>query len=249
LFDIIQFLRTARQPVTAATLTAEVEVNVRTIYRDIVTLPARRVPIEGAAGLGYVLRRGFDLPPLMFTADELDAIAVGARLVRRLPAFGRASARKIEDMLVGAGHGHELDQLARRRQEADEPGDPAAVGATVAQDLKLHDVLAVINRRGPVERDRRCPFQAVDIDVKRGHLSLSLVLLTSPPWRRTADSVLSGMRRLRSAAARASSCRAWQVGTGWTGSNGGWTRHCGWPMRPGRWRCGCVRHLAGRRAR
>jgi len=84
LFDIIQFLRTARQPVTAATLAAELEVNVRTVYRDIATLQARRVPIEGAAGLGYVLRRGFDLPPLMFTSDELDAIAVGARLVRRL---------------------------------------------------------------------------------------------------------------------------------------------------------------------
>ena len=51
----------------------------RTVYRDIATLQARRVPIEGAAGIGYVLRRGFDLPPLMFTEDEVEAIAVGAR--------------------------------------------------------------------------------------------------------------------------------------------------------------------------
>src|ERR1041385_5981152 len=84
LFDIIQRLRTARGPMTAAARADELEVTVRTVYRDIATLQARRIPIEGAAGIGYVLRRGFDLPPLMFTADELDAIAVGARLVRRL---------------------------------------------------------------------------------------------------------------------------------------------------------------------
>ena len=84
LFDIIQTLRVAGKPMTAATLAERLEVTVRTVYRDIAALQASRVPIEGAAGIGYVLRRGFDLPPLMFTADELDAIAVGARLVRRL---------------------------------------------------------------------------------------------------------------------------------------------------------------------
>ena len=84
LFDILQALRVARQPMTAATLAERLEVAVRTVYRDIATLQARRIPIEGAPGIGYVLRRGYDLPPLMFTADEIDAIAVGARLVRRL---------------------------------------------------------------------------------------------------------------------------------------------------------------------
>jgi predicted DNA-binding transcriptional regulator YafY len=84
LFDIIQTLRVATAPMTAATLADQLEVTVRTVYRDIAALQASRVPIEGAAGIGYVLRRGFDLPPLMFTADEIDAIAVGARLVRRL---------------------------------------------------------------------------------------------------------------------------------------------------------------------
>jgi predicted DNA-binding transcriptional regulator YafY len=84
LFDIIQTLRVAGKPMTAATLAGQLEVTVRTVYRDIAALQASRVPIEGAAGIGYVLRRGFDLPPLMFTADEIDAIAVGARLVRRL---------------------------------------------------------------------------------------------------------------------------------------------------------------------
>src|ERR671927_429565 len=93
LFDVIQRLRTASRPVTAAALAAELEVTPRTVYRDIATLQARRVPIEGAAGVGYVLRKGFDLPPLMFTIDEVEAIAVGARLVKRLkdPALQQAA--------------------------------------------------------------------------------------------------------------------------------------------------------------
>ncbi len=84
LFDVIQALRTQKAPMTAATLSERLEVTVRTVYRDIATLQARRVPIEGERGIGYVLRKGFDLPPLMFTTEEVDAIAVGVRLVRRL---------------------------------------------------------------------------------------------------------------------------------------------------------------------
>ena len=67
LFDIIRILRAASQPVTAAAIADELEVTVRTVYRDVATLQARRIPIEGAAGVGYVLRRGYELPPLMFT--------------------------------------------------------------------------------------------------------------------------------------------------------------------------------------
>jgi predicted DNA-binding transcriptional regulator YafY len=102
LFDIIQLLRTATAPVTAATLAAELEVTPRTIYRDVATLQARRVPIEGAAGLGYVLRRGFDLPPLMFTSDEIEAIVVGARLLRRTGDVGlqEAAARVLSKVEV-----------------------------------------------------------------------------------------------------------------------------------------------------
>jgi predicted DNA-binding transcriptional regulator YafY len=84
LFEIIQILRTARGPVTAAALAESIEVTVRTIYRDIATLQSRRVPIEGAAGIGYLLRRGFDLPPVMFTLEEVDAIALGTRMVKRV---------------------------------------------------------------------------------------------------------------------------------------------------------------------
>jgi predicted DNA-binding transcriptional regulator YafY len=93
LFDIIQALRSRKKPVTAAQLAEELEVTPRTVYRDIATLQARRVPIEGAAGVGYVLRKGFDLPPLMFTIDEVEAIAVGARMLKRVkdPALQQAA--------------------------------------------------------------------------------------------------------------------------------------------------------------
>ena len=94
LFDIIQVLRLARTPITAAAIAAELEVTPRTVYRDIATLQARRVPIEGAAGLGYVLRRGFELPPLMFTEEEAEAIAVGLRLLRRTGDPGLAAAAR-----------------------------------------------------------------------------------------------------------------------------------------------------------
>jgi len=93
LFDIIQALRSSKKPMTAAALAGELEVTPRTVYRDIATLQARRVPIEGAAGVGYVLRKGFDLPPLMFTIDEVEAIAVGARMLKRVkdPALQQAA--------------------------------------------------------------------------------------------------------------------------------------------------------------
>jgi biotin operon repressor len=94
LFDIIRILRTAAQPVTAAAIAEELEVTVRTVYRDVATLQARRIPIEGAAGVGYVLHRGYELPPLMFTEDEAEAIAVGVRLLARTGDPGLQKAAK-----------------------------------------------------------------------------------------------------------------------------------------------------------
>jgi predicted DNA-binding transcriptional regulator YafY len=93
LFDILLALRAAPRPMTAAQLAERLEVAPRTIYRDIATLQARRIPIEGEAGIGYVLRAGFELPPLMFTLDEIEAIAVGTRLLQRLkdPALNAAA--------------------------------------------------------------------------------------------------------------------------------------------------------------
>jgi predicted DNA-binding transcriptional regulator YafY len=81
LLDLIQALRRRRRPATAATLAAELGVSERTIYRDIATLSGQGAPIEGEAGLGYVLRPGFLLPPLMFDDDEIEALVLGLRWV------------------------------------------------------------------------------------------------------------------------------------------------------------------------
>ena len=80
LFEIIEILRRARRVVTAREIAQELEISPRTVYRDIADLMARRVPILGEAGVGYVLGADYDLPPLMFTAEELEALAFGLRV-------------------------------------------------------------------------------------------------------------------------------------------------------------------------
>lgn len=80
LFQVIQLLR-RRHVATAAALARELAVSERTVYRDIRDLVSSGVPIDGEAGVGYTLRRGFDLPPLMFTAEEIEAMVLGARVV------------------------------------------------------------------------------------------------------------------------------------------------------------------------
>lgn len=81
LFQIIQILRRSPRPVTAAALAEELEVSQRTVYRDMSDLIGQRVPIEGEAGLGYLLASDYDMPPLMLTPDELEAVVLGAQWV------------------------------------------------------------------------------------------------------------------------------------------------------------------------
>jgi predicted DNA-binding transcriptional regulator YafY len=83
LFAVMDALRRHRSPVTAAQLAREQGVSVRTLYRDIQTLLTLGAPIDGEAGIGYLLRPGFFLPPLTFSADELEALILGARWVER----------------------------------------------------------------------------------------------------------------------------------------------------------------------
>ena len=81
LFQIIQILRRSTRPVTAAALAEELEVSKRTVYRDVADLIGQRVPIDGEAGLGYLLAADYDMPPLILTADEIEAVALGAQWV------------------------------------------------------------------------------------------------------------------------------------------------------------------------
>ncbi|WP_338723148.1 YafY family protein [Devosia sp. XK-2] len=81
LFQIIQILRRSNRPVTGAALAAELEVSPRTVYRDVAALMAQRVPIQGEAGFGYLLADEYDMPPLMLTPAELEAMVLGAQWV------------------------------------------------------------------------------------------------------------------------------------------------------------------------
>jgi predicted DNA-binding transcriptional regulator YafY len=104
LFQIIQLLRRRRRAVTASWLARQLEVSERTIYRDIRDLVASGTPIEGEAGVGYTLRREYDLPPLMFDAEEIEALVLGARVVvafgdEQLARSARSALSKVETVL------------------------------------------------------------------------------------------------------------------------------------------------------
>lgn len=120
MFEVIQLLRAAGGPMTGAALAECLEVSQRTIYRDVAALQAMRIPIEGEAGVGYVMRRGYDLPPLNFDGEEVEALRVGLMLLARtgdsaLQQAGRRITAKIdalqkdEDWLVVAPWGVPLD--------------------------------------------------------------------------------------------------------------------------------------------
>jgi predicted DNA-binding transcriptional regulator YafY len=145
LFQIIELLR-GKKAVTARTIAQQLRVSERTIYRDVADLMASGVPIEGEAGVGYLLRRGFDLPPIMFDREEIEAVVAGTRLVRALAGaqLGDAAQRviaKVEAVLP-----------ANRRAELRESrvyAPPYSVSSMLGERL---DVLRnAVNSRNVVE--------------------------------------------------------------------------------------------------
>ncbi len=82
LLELLEILRRHKYPVTGAALAAELGISPRSLYRDVATLQSQGARIDGAAGLGYLLKPGFTLPPLMFQEEELEALALGAEWVR-----------------------------------------------------------------------------------------------------------------------------------------------------------------------
>jgi predicted DNA-binding transcriptional regulator YafY len=101
LFQIVQHLR-GRRLTTAAQLAHWLEVSERTIYRDISDLGSSGVPIEGEAGVGYRILHGFEVPPLMFTLDEVEALVAGLRMVESWggPALAKASQSAMEKIAM-----------------------------------------------------------------------------------------------------------------------------------------------------
>lgn len=123
LLCLLQVLRNHRRPVSGQALADEVGVSIRTLYRDIASLQAQGAAIEGEPGVGYVMKPGFMLPPLMFASEELDALVLGMRWVAdrgdralanaALSSLAKISAvlppelrRELQEsaLLVGAGH-------------------------------------------------------------------------------------------------------------------------------------------------
>ena len=128
LFDLLQALRRHRRPVSGQALADEVGISIRTLYRDIATLQAQGARIDGEPGVGYVLRPGFLLPPLMFSDDEIEALVLGSRWVAdradaRLGEAARGALAKIGAVLPPELR-HDLDTSALLVG----PGAPLAAG-------------------------------------------------------------------------------------------------------------------------
>ena len=156
LFTLIQSLRTARSPRTAGALAAELEVSSRTVCRDIAILQGLRVPVEGAAGLGYVLRRGYDLPPLNFDQEEVEALRVGLALLAR-SGDGELlrAAQRVRDK-VDALHGPaDWLQVAPWGAPLDDPAQACVPVARLRQAIREEEKLRLLYERADGSRTSR----------------------------------------------------------------------------------------------
>ena len=154
LFKLMDALRGHRRPVTAARLADDLSVSVRTVYRDIQTLMDLGAPVEGEAGMGYLLRPGFFLPPLMFGEDELEALVLGARWVQGQgdPALAQAAASALAK--IGTASPKDLrDKIAdtglwapRFQNPAEQPSGLRIIREAVRREQKL--AITYIDEKG-----------------------------------------------------------------------------------------------------
>ncbi len=128
LLDLIQVLRRHRQPVSGAALAEQTNVSLRTLYRDIETLKAQGAHLDGEAGVGYVLKPGFMLPPMMFSEDEIEALVLGSRWVaeRADAPLGKAARNALAK--IGAVLPSDLKQNLDEANLLIGPGEPIAAG-------------------------------------------------------------------------------------------------------------------------
>ena len=136
LFLIIHALRGRRTALQARALAQTLGVSLRTVYRDVADLQLSGVPIEGEAGVGYVLRKGSDIPPLMFTANELEALVVGTRFVRAFAGTQLAESAQSALLKIEAVLPPELRERATRTR----------IFAPVWRDQHREDFAALIDR-------------------------------------------------------------------------------------------------------
>ena len=160
MFEIIQLLRSAETPRTAAQIAELLEVTPRTIYRDIASLQAMRVPIDGAAGVGYIMRPGYDLPPINFDIEEAEAVTVGLAMIARtgdrgLKEAGHRACRKLEEATELSGA---LFSSTWGPQEP-EAVDLSDLRAAIRQERKL--VISYHNGKDEISQRRIMPFAIV----------------------------------------------------------------------------------------
>lgn len=128
LLDLIQVLRRHRHPVSGATLAEATGVSLRTLYRDIETLKSEGASIDGEAGVGYVLRPGFMLPPLMFSEEEIEALVLGSRWVHQRADRSLADAAANVLAKIGAVLPKDLRDALDDSGLLISPGEPIPAG-------------------------------------------------------------------------------------------------------------------------
>jgi predicted DNA-binding transcriptional regulator YafY len=156
MFEIIQVLRAASQAVSAEALAGTLEVSQRTIYRDMSALQSMRIPIEGEAGVGYMMRRGYDLPPLNFDREEIEALRVGLRMLTRTgdSALNRAAARVCEK--IDALHDEESWlQVAPWGAPSDDPAKGCVSKANLREAIRSSLKLRLTYRNAEDEESVR----------------------------------------------------------------------------------------------
>jgi len=151
LLDLIQVLRRHRHPVSGALLAEATGVSLRTLYRDIDTLKAEGAHIDGEAGVGYVLRPGFMLPPLMFSEEEIEALVLGSRWVHQRADRALADAAANVLAKIGAVLPKDLRETLDDSGMLIAPGEPIAAGD--AQLPKIRQAIRTERKIGLSYRD------------------------------------------------------------------------------------------------
>ena len=152
LLDLIQVLRRHRHPVSGAALAEATGVSLRTLYRDIDTLKAEGAHIDGEAGVGYVLRPGFMLPPLMFSEEEIEALVLGSRWVHQRADRELANAAANVLAKIGAVLPKDLREALDDSGMLIAPGEPIAAGD--AQLPKIRQAIRTERKIGISYRDK-----------------------------------------------------------------------------------------------
>lgn len=159
LFDLLQSLRAHRRPVTGQTLAEELGVSIRTIYRDIATLQGQGADIEGEPGLGYVLKPGFMLPPLMFSEEEIEALVLGSAWVAERADARLGSAARQALAKIGAVLPRDLRDQVDSNGLLVGPGKPIASGVIdlgiIRQAIRREHKLDISYQTGEGVQSRR----------------------------------------------------------------------------------------------